>query len=179
MPTLTEAATQLEPLRQGACDYLCGVYSIINAIRLASYPEKLNGHALYHEAIAYLIAKDRLAEVMQHGMGTALWRKLLKTLIASRQLKVPLKIIPYFPYSPTFEALNALLARGHPVLMELSGHCYHSTVATEIKHNRIYLFDSDGMRWINVTSVSRVETRTLQARYQIVRGSVVSLEKRQ
>ena len=172
---MREAASNLEPLHQGACDYLCGIYSIINAIRLASYPTYIDSHALFEEAISHLIAKDRLAEVMQHGMATALSRRLLNALLSGRNCPVELKAPPQFPILPAKSAFTRALAGGTPVLFELSGHCYHYTVATELKGNRLILFDSDGMKWINISSLPTDEATAQTSRYQIAPKSMVAI----
>jgi len=42
---LMDARHDIKPLRQGALDSLCGVYAILNAVRLLAYPDSAYPHA--------------------------------------------------------------------------------------------------------------------------------------
>lgn len=175
MSNLLDATRSLKPLQQGECDYLCGVYAVINAIRLASYPDEVDAQELFDAAIDHLIAKDRLADVMRYGMGTAVWRRLLRNLVKHPALPRSLSALPVpLGSSPTGHILRDRLSYGAPLLLELSGHCQHITVATHITRTRLVLFDSDRMQWILQSSMSSNETQ--QPRYTIVSGGLIRLK---
>lgn len=173
---MIDAVRALKPLQQGECDYLCGVYSIINAIRLASHPAPVDAHQLFAEAIEYLVAKDRLAEVMRHGMGTGVWRRLLRHLLSQQGLPIQLEAVSCVGSGASFKTIlhDAVLTNG-PVLFELDGQIKHFTVAVGITNTRLILFDSDRLKWMRLKSISMAsEKRT--TRYQIVEQSIVALK---
>jgi hypothetical protein len=177
LSNLQEASIALKPLQQGECDSLCGVYAIINAIRLACYPREVDSQILFDAAIDYLIAKDRLAEVIRYGMGTAGWRRLLNHMVALPALPVPLKAVSVSISDSTLplaDHLSHSLHAGAPVLLELTGHCQHITVATQITTRRLVLFDSDRMQWVELRSLALASLRQ-KSRYSIVKGSLLEL----
>lgn len=76
---------KLEPLKQGALDGLCSIYSIINAATLAAYPiqplTKLQQRRLF-EAGVHQLGGSKLAGVAIAGMNERAWMRLRDQLYA-------------------------------------------------------------------------------------------------
>lgn len=77
--------TQLEPLSQGSLSSLCGLYSAMNGIRLALYPQRLSKHQteeLYRQGATHLARARQLARVLGVGMPQDKWLDLTQSLLA-------------------------------------------------------------------------------------------------
>jgi len=182
---LAEAATSLAPLQQGDLDRLCGLYAIINAIRLALYPQYKLGRRqlriLFDEGIAFLSRTRSLKAAASSGMYEAHWSKLCQHLLttAGNLAGVELHMMRYpaRSLSSTTVALKALkhhLKHGRPVLLALEGRLNHWTVVVRFSDKRLSLFDSDGHRWILNSSVG-VRACDHKAAYRIFARGIIAL----
>jgi hypothetical protein len=182
---LAEAATSLAPLQQGDLDRLCGLYAIINAIRLALYPQhKLSRRQLrilFDEGIAFLSRTRSLKAAASSGMYEAQWSKLCQHLLfmAGNLAGVELHMMRYpaRSLSSTTVALKALkhhLKHGRPVLLALEGRLNHWTVVVRFSDKRLSLFDSDGHRWILNSSLS-VRACDHEKAYRVFARGIVAL----
>jgi hypothetical protein len=74
---LARAASELRPLEQGDLDGLCGLYAVINVLRVATYP----GHLISNRMAAQLLdcglrllgRKRKLRQVIVYGIDHELW----------------------------------------------------------------------------------------------------------
>ena len=185
---LLEAAERLIPLEQGKLDNLCGIYSILNAIRLASWPTlELHSHRsrrLFDHAIAALEAEGLLRRILQQGMHEPTWIWLCGELLrkAQRLGGIKLKRMPILSKvgKADIEAALALIGhhtgRGEPVLVTLLGGYNHCTVIVEKTDRQLKLFDSYGYRWIALGSCE-LHHRGAQRRHQIARRSVAVIRR--
>lgn len=157
-------AKVIQPYRQGQFDTLCGLYSVINAIRLAVYPErsftKYHSRIMMEEGLKYLDRrKTRLLSALTEGMSNRLRLALANHVIkfASEEWGVGLKTsIPNIERRDISRAvivsfIKDNLHSGNPVCINLMGHHQHYTVICGYNQRSFFLYDSDGL-----TSVHRL-----------------------
>ena len=159
-------AKVLKPYLQGDLDALCGLYSSINAIRLAIYDEKklTKRHArdLMEEGLDYLgRRKLRLLSICAYGMGKTRRLKLIQYLFKYILMEwdIELEIIPFIPdesdrlEASFIEFIRQQLTIGNPVCIKMKGAHNHYSVITGLSSKYIELFDSDGLNKLTKKSV--------------------------
>jgi hypothetical protein len=149
------ARRHLTPLTQGKLDGLCGVYSIINAIRVLRYPiaplSPKTAKRLFEAGTASLSQKGLLDASLVDGMAIRHWKLLaaLLTKLASTSSHIMSVQIPQpagrVSLSDIENWVAESLAAGMPVLMHLGRSHQHYTVAVGIDKQHIALFDSWGL----------------------------------
>lgn len=144
------------PFLQGELDGLCGIYAIINAIRLAMGPRAgqlaaEHWHDLFAELMA---AADDLVGAMQatvSGIEVRPFRKVLKR--AARHMRdehgieiLADRLIPPGARPTIGEVLEALKAEltqpGHAAIVSFGGFLDHWTVVRTYRSGMLELFDS-------------------------------------
>lgn len=168
---LARSAAELDPLKQGALDGLCGLYSIINAIALAVYPyQPLSDQhqaRLFRSGIGWLKRRVSLSDAVLNGLTASTWRALARFLITKyrREARLPLRLhLPLQaerqPCSAFIrDALSAQIDRGAPVLLSLDTTYDHFTVACRYSADRLTLFDSNGAAWVRWGSLGGQSAR--------------------
>jgi hypothetical protein len=159
------AARQLAAYDQGGLDYLCGLYAIINGLRLMAAAEGRSledAHAerLFEAGVDFLDQEGKLAYAASHGISLGRWRRLADRLcqVAGRLLGSSVDVErPFLPHSrppaaTVWAAIEQALDRHRPVLVLLRGSYDHFTVVSELSSNRVMLFDSYHYRWIMRTA---------------------------
>lgn len=166
-----EGVRHVTPLRQGDLSNLCGLYSVLNAVRLACWrvpPTEDQLRALLQFGLRYLNQRRALARVVQTGMHQDLWVELGTALInyANDLLgtSLSLQALSLGQNSPksrsaheTCEALKGALRQKQPVLLGLGGALDHYTVFAGYSEHRFSLFDSSGFHWIERKSIGLSE----------------------
>jgi hypothetical protein len=149
----------LEPFRQGRLDGLCGVYSVINALRLAVWPAHRLGREsckdLFRLLTSELAARSKLYDVLtggsRHRLVTALLREADSWLRDEYEIRLHYRR-PYRGQSSVRpSAIAATLARhladGHAsVIAGLTGSIEHWTVVRAVGPKTMLLFDSDDLK---------------------------------
>lgn len=151
----------IEPYKQGQLDSLCGLYSAINAIRLAAYPQKplTKKHAkcLFQAGVSYLNRKEgRLAMIMTEGMSDKRWRKLMRHLVKVANDDFRLKIqITRFKGIPSAleDFVDERLARREIICISLEGRLDHFSIISGMSEKRYVMFDSDRTKWLLKSSI--------------------------
>ncbi len=152
---------ELPPLQQGSLDSLCGLYSIINAIRITAYPQKqIKMHQatlLMHDGLDFLESKASLNTVMHNGMSEALRLKLATHLIEQTHNHWGLRL--YLTKAPkghtnTMKFIISEIELGRLVCICVNGFYYHYTVICGYTKNQFKLYDSDGLQAIYKQSIS-------------------------
>ncbi|MEO5495005.1 MAG: hypothetical protein ABIR08_13375 [Sphingomonas sp.] len=153
------AADTIAPYKQGDLDGLCGVYAIINALRLTVSGIRSLSHrecaTLFEEGVE-LIVERNAAPALRDGIDLPTWLALAKRLCASASAMTSLRLKQVRPFagrkSVTRRALLSELEghvdRGLPVALHLSGAYDHFTVLIGHTDRRLNLYDSGGCRWI-------------------------------
>ncbi len=156
---LLPASLGLKPLQQGHMSSLCGLYSAINAVRLAIQPHRLNKtqlHVMYVRGIDGLSSRRKLKTVLGHGMNEDLWFALIGELIdyANETLNLSLKPVKTLTGDAAQNRRSAIVRvkqdvrLERPVLVCLLGALNHYSVICGYAGERLILFDSSGFRWV-------------------------------
>lgn len=183
-PTLLLGAIDLEPLAQGELSRLCGLYSFLNAIRLALHPlclGKEQHRELYLEGIRHLAKRRQLRRVLGVGMDVPLWLELGAALIdyanvahgASLALESSLHGASRHRRSLALLSIRRAISSGSPVLVCLGGALDHYTVVAGWTERRLRLFDSSGLHWLQIDAVGLGCRSPL--RHHLLPGSVATI----
>ena len=142
---------------QGELDGLCGLYAGINGLRLLlGLERRLRSRdikRLFKTGIGFLHDHGHLQSAMAGGFCDDVWRKLLTTLVAEAtaitgrtiSMTQPLAGHAHASRRLTFDIIDAAIARGQPVLIELSGTYHHFTVVNGYSPSTLFLFDSGAL----------------------------------
>ncbi len=183
---LLAAARHLEPFQQGELDYLCGLYSVINAIRLlvagsGSPLGQSQAERLYAAGIRHLSANSRLRACATSGMGGPEWRNLTDHLCRRVEPMVGIKVRSKRPFArrrpapeAIYSAIESSLASERPVLLLLGGTYDHYTVVSGMSAARLLLFDSFGFHWVTRSHCS-IGADPHAKRHQIAPASLTIL----
>lgn len=163
---LLEAMQDVEPLKQGELDSLCGFYAILNAARLLAYPDK-HVHPrrlkdLFRQGVAILSRQRHLKFTLSWGMYTTTWDQLLESFLPEIEEVVGFRIRQHRVFkrktchrpSSVAKSIRYHIDLGRPVVLILGGTYDHWTVIGGYSASRLQLFDSYEYRWINARSVT-------------------------
>ncbi len=152
----------VRPYRQGDLDQLCGVYCVVNAVRLAALPYRrlgyVNSTALFEVLARKLDKRGWLRAVITAGMGIRLVAKLLRW--ARRWLRDKHELVlevqkPFRKRDDPGHCLDALAAHlAQPGTAAIVGTADHWTVVQAIGSKRLVLFDSNGRAYFRLAITS-------------------------
>lgn len=163
---LLEAMQDVEPLKQGELDSLCGFYAILNAVRLLAYPDKhlhpRHLKDLFREGVAILSWQRRLKFTLSWGMYATTWDQLLERFLPEIEEVVGFRIQRHRVFkskachrpSMVAKTIRRHIDLGHPVVLILGGTYDHWTVIGGYSAHRWQLFDSYEYCWINTRSLT-------------------------
>lgn len=163
LPLERTASKPLQPFVQGDFDSLCGLYSIVNAIRLAALPVRpltsRQATGIFNSGIAYLHERRLLHGVITRGMQTRLWISLARRLChyAESPSLVFDCVLPPHHGKPIqlVEArtwINDSLTRQAPVLILLERQD-HFSVISGTSEKRLHLFDSWSYHYVGMNAL--------------------------
>ncbi|MES0090058.1 hypothetical protein [Mesorhizobium sp. M0030] len=161
------------PFRQGELDGLCGVYAVVNAIRLvlgvqATLLRQRDWQDLF---VALVEAVDRsvgAAHAASNGIDTQPLRYLLKAAIlhlaTEHDLTIRAKSMLGRDEQPCFEELLRRLGDwvgqpGQAVVLSVFGSLNHWTVVRRISRSSLVLFDSSGYARISLDTCRMAHER--------------------
>jgi hypothetical protein len=142
---------QIIPCAQGDLDYLCGVYSIINAVRLVMQPikpvSKSKSRALFEDSIEFLRQHASLDPALTNGISIKRWKQLA-VFVAARAGTAEWSIDVQTTNRRMLErtivrCITDSLECGWPVLLHLGRDQQHFTVIAGITPQSVMLFDSN------------------------------------
>ena len=181
---LAEASRVLKPYEQGSLDGLCGIYSVVNAIQLVIYPERLTRGAattLIEAGFIELQRMRKLHTTLVSGMYLPTWRKAAAAMVARANpllgttlLLEPVVLKRGSTVDRAVRHIRHALWRGRPVLVQLDGALDHWTVVARYSRTRLSLVDSAGHRWVLTENVGLAGQPT---RHQIARGGLYVLRR--
>lgn len=159
----------IRPRRQGELDGLCGVYSVINAVRLLC-PEmnKYDEEALFGILIASLARRRiRLASAVTLGLDIRTLRAIAR--IACRHIEnetgIRLKVRRpqrcRYRLGSFWQVLRTELGKGNIAIFGMWGRRAHWTVAYKITEKSIRLVDSDNLKLLRRSRCTLRSTQTL------------------
>lgn len=173
-------SVRLEPYHQGSLDALCGLYSAINAIRVAAYPAKrLTRHHIKYlmgDGIDYLARAKCLTRVLKDGMSFSIRVKLTNHLIKRVRQRWGLEILKLKPNrnADLIKFIEGEVDQGHPVCIHVYGLYDHYTVISGYTPKQLKLYDSNGRQFFRRDSVSIVGDDR-ESGHQIMPTGVFSL----
>jgi hypothetical protein len=184
---LLDAARRLEPLKQADLVLLCGLFSVLNAVRLALYPRELDRRqlrTLFRVGIAHLASTRSLKSTLEAGLDERRWYRLARGVLndVTEQHGVNLRCEPILAdcqrkdSEGAFATLERHLLAGNPILIGLWGVHQHYSVLSGISAARLTLFDSTGLHWIRRDRCSFMHSGQ-RLRHRISRHSVFAVVK--
>lgn len=151
-------ADRFDPLHQGELDGLCGVYAVINAARLLC-PEltRRKCDVLFEILLDALSAESQdTTNFVTNGIGPTTLRGLIELICDEifGRWKVSLHCSAFPPKGRTrldalWDEIHRRTSEGQVIVIGLSGHEDHWTVAFRTTPRRITLSDSSMMRFLN------------------------------
>ncbi|MES0129319.1 hypothetical protein [Mesorhizobium sp. M0029] len=161
------------PFRQGELDGLCGIYAVINAIRLAlGARANLLRRPVWQDLFVALLESVDLsvgaAHAASNGIDTQPIRYLLKAAIlhlaTEHDLTIRAKPMLCRDERPCFEELLRRIGDwvrqpGQAVLLSVFGSLNHWTVVRRVSHRSLILFDSSGYTRISLDACSMAYER--------------------
>lgn len=138
---------QLKPYTQGELDGLCGLYAVINAVRLPATIKYKHCQHIFHQSLKLLASQQDLSEVVFDGMS----RVCLSKALAVAATKAP--IAWSWPFYRRKAASLAVVwgtveefineREGNAAILWIGGHNWaHWTVVKEATLRKMVLFDS-------------------------------------
>jgi hypothetical protein len=176
----------VRPLRQGELDGLCGVYSVINAVRLLC-PEinQADLPALFRTLIRTLSRRRiRLTDAVALGLEIRTVRALANSACDYINDELQIRLKARRPHKPRrayrlnrfWHWLQAELSKGNILIVGVSGKLAHWTVVYRITDKSAHLADSDGLKTL---LRSRCTLRATRSLYQLRPEDVIILSRRE
>lgn len=150
---------------QGDTDNLCGIYASLNSIIKATAGvvtiSQTRARTLFGEIIDHLHRRRLLYKIHQHGTTVQQLDEYLTLL--ENKLSEKIKIYHYFPFSErtrvktVIKRLTDMSSEKHiAIILPLEGKYYHWSLLDKIIGNRIYLIDSNHLKYINIDKIPDV-----------------------
>lgn len=154
------ASRKLCPIQQGELDGLCGIYSLINAIRLVKYEagafRAVESEALFSFAVYRLADRGDLRERICTGVPWAVLKQVGQHMakVASNE-SVELRVFPIKRgQADRIAAIKRHLLCGRPIIASVHRD-EHYTVLTGWTPTRAVIFDSSGNSWVPLKTIER------------------------
>ncbi len=152
-------AKMIQPVTQGSYDGLCGLYCIINAIRLVMAPHRQLRHeevrTLFTAGVRFLERRGSLSEAVHSCVGERDWPKLAKRIVATAESMAGREILleqPAFstdaPFPRTLGRIERMIVSGKAPCVFLRGRYRHYSVISGYTPLSLKLFDSIGHHWV-------------------------------
>jgi hypothetical protein len=148
-------ARLIHPLTQGDSDGLCGLYCLINAIRIVTAPhrelKRKDIRMLFTAGVRFLARRGSLPEAVHSCVGEREWPKLARHLVKLAQetcgrpiLLERAKLLKGAGFDETSRDLTRIIASGAAPCVFLRGKTRHYTVISGYTPLSFRLFDSFG-----------------------------------
>jgi len=143
---------ELTPFRQGELDSLCGLYSIVNGIRLALAPRELpkaQSRTLFKSGMQRL-EDEECGDIVRVGLDAKSWHRVArhmfdhlgeKGIVDLKCGKAAFRRLPE-DLDTAVEMIESAVSRGTPVAIELKRAWNHYTVVESVDADGWGLFDS-------------------------------------
>lgn len=147
----------IDPLKQGDSDGLCGLYCLMNAIRLVMAPhrelEREEIRALFTAGVGFLARQGTLLEAVHSCVGEREWPKLARRLVATAQdivdrpiLLEKIRLSKSLEIWDAIRGIEGMIDAGKAPCVFLRGKSRHYTVFSGYTRSSLRLFDSFGYR---------------------------------
>jgi hypothetical protein len=162
---------ELRPFRQGQLDSLCGVYSVVNAVRLVMQQHQrmtnAQSGALFATLIADLAAKDLLEAVVANGAGLGGVARCVRhaRMWLREEYGVELAVErPFTGQRRNWPTPPLTILRDHlqePGRAAIVCTFFHWTVAHAVSRSTLRIFDSSGGSALRVTPIDETTCEPL------------------
>ncbi|MEQ1521987.1 MAG: hypothetical protein ABL936_12025 [Aestuariivirga sp.] len=180
-----------KPYRQGAFDGFCGVYSVINAMKLIAKNGDGFGEEfcelLFNALIRHATLKIGARRLIRSGTPHRLMRSFLRGscdyVSRNRKLKPcvkrPLLREGRLSIDSVIDIMRReLAAQRCAFIVEIGGVHSHWTVIRSISRAQVQLFDSDGLNVLNISELRMsYETPDPRAKHWLVAGSIFMITR--
>ena len=149
------ASKALSPLRRGELSSLCGIYTIVNAVRLVCHPHpptRAELQDLYGVAIRHL-GQRQLTTTMQHGMSLERWLELTATVLqhtnarrGTNLVAAPLLQPTRRDRSTTLMGMRSYLQAGRPILACFGEPLDHYTIISGMTERALSGIEAEAQR---------------------------------
>lgn len=186
--TLHPGVALCSPYAQGAVDNTCGLYAALNAICLASAPVRslsmTDARCVMSAGLAHLQRHGWLSSVLIHGMTVQRQRSVMLRMARAAEQTVGgigVNLSPLLPgrsqltTEMVLQRISERIATGAAIVACLEKTHWHFTVIAGLSERRIYLFDSDGLQWIERRAFGISAARS-QARHCVPRSSLIAVD---
>lgn len=162
-----------KPYKQGNLDNLCGIYSSENAVLkstngLAKFTKK-QVKGWFQEIIADLSKHRKLLAVHKDGSEVELVENYLGIIQSQLADSIKLKLSYYKPFNEKTRTTTAIKKistiskqPNTAVIIGIQGLHDHWSVIDRITEDRIYLNDSDGLRFLRSSNMPRIYDLTVE-----------------
>ena len=166
-------ARMIEPVSQGDYDGLCGLYCIINAIRLVVAPYRDLSHGdvaqLFKAGVKFLDRRGSLPTAVHSAVGKAAWPLLAEHVadaahkLGRFRIDLSQPITSRSANSAVIRGLERLITSGQAPMVFMRGKYRHYTVISGYTPASFKLFDSFGYHWVRRSScnLAKTDKRTL------------------
>ena len=163
---LEQAAKTLKPFRQGDLDGLCGLYAVVNAVRLVVHPYRVlrrqEARQLFECGLATLSHHRTLRWSITNGITHRVSARLCADVVAEAAKLTGLDLYALPIIGPevaqervqTIRLIKRAVRRGSPVLVALMDSYNHASVIAGFSRTRLTLFDSSDHHWVWIRSLS-------------------------
>lgn len=172
----------IDPYHQGSLDGLCGIYAVINAVRLL-FPglEEAAARDLFTHAVRLLEDRPLTLDIVHAGIGDRDLRRLVVEcgtyLLDEHELVVTLGRIPVgkrVSVQAIWSGLAAELASPAAAIVGMTGRERHWTVAYRVTSRTLWLADSSGMQQL---ARSRCTVSDTEGRYRLDPSAIFVLRR--
>ena len=153
-------ARLVQPICQGDYDGLCGLYCILNAIRLVAAPYRILNHkesqTLFVTGVRFLDTAGILPKAVCWSIEKRRWHRLADVM--RREARRSLGLTLHFdnPFAngqgvataEALEAIERMIGQHKAIMVFVRGAYRHYTVIAGYTPESFKLFDSYGYRWI-------------------------------
>ncbi|MEZ5708582.1 MAG: hypothetical protein R3E02_04235 [Blastomonas sp.] len=154
------ASRKLRPIQQGELDGLCGIYSLINAIRLVKFEvgayRAIESEALFSFAVYRLSDTGDLRERICTGVPWGVLKQVGQRMAkVASEGGVALRVAPVKRgQANRIAIIKRHLLSGTPIIASVHRD-HHYTVLAGWTPTRAVIFDSSGSHWVPLESIQR------------------------
>jgi hypothetical protein len=180
-----KSVPRLEPSWQGQYDGFCGIYAIINAMRLVLAPiaplQTEDCEKLFGFGVRLLDKRGELAGCAQDGLDLTSWVPVAQQIAGCVERYSRFTVTVRQPFgaddrvsiTDLLRTIETTLDRGEVVSLSLLGAYDHYTVVQACSASRLRLFDSYGYAWLNIAACDVAQPGS-KARHQIEAASLLA-----
>jgi len=156
---------KFKPYEQGSFSALCGIYSIINSVRIIKGLNNEESKDLFIKIVKYLEESKNIAEALTEGINITVMGSIFKNVIEDNiKRSIPfhkdpiIKIGKFWNEMKKFTDENEAEGQKRVILLALEGKHEHWSVTREITDKRIILFDSVGLKYLDKRNCTTKQT---------------------